>query len=338
MVMAMFLALVAVLTVLVLAVLLRPLWREARAVAIGIAIVAMASTALLYRIVGTPAALDAAAITAPETLGDAIAQLQSELRRNPGQADGWRLLGQALQRENRASEARDAYAKAASLAPDDAAIATEAAQARALADDKRLFDAEAVSLLQRALNAEPDNQRARWFLGIAQRQAGNDAAAAETWEPLLARVDAATAASLRKEIDSARAGAGLPPVSNASPPTATSATALQVQVSLDPGFAARVRLRGDATIFVIARAPDGPPMPVAVEKRTLAELPFTATLDDGDSPMPTAKLSQLREVELVARISASGSATRAEGDLESAPVRVALPADKPVRLVVGNTP
>ena len=333
--MPMFLALAAALTLAVLAVLLRPLWRDARGVALGIAVIVLVSTALLYRIVGSPPALDASNLKTPETLGDAIAQLEAELRRNPDQAEGWRLLAQAYQRENQAAKARDAYAKAVKLAPDAADIATEAAQARALADDKRLFDAEAIALLQRALQLEPDNQRARWFLGIAQRQAGDNVAAAATWEPLLARVDAATASSLRKEIDNARTAAGMKPLPEAAP-AVSSASALQVQVTLDPDFASRVRLRGDATVFVIARAPNGPPMPVAVEKRSVSELPFTATLDDGDSPMPTSKLSQLREVELVARLSASGEGNRQDGDIESKPVRVTLPAKAPVELVIGN--
>ena len=331
--MAIFLALAAVLALAVLAVLLRPLWRDARGVAVGIAVIVLASGALLYRIVGTPQALDPANLAMPETLGDAIAQLEAELERNPDQAEGWRLLGQALQREGQSAKARDAYAKASTLAPDDADIASEAAQARAFADDKRLFDAQAVALLQRALRLKPDHQRARWFLGIAQRQAGDNAAAAATWEPLLAQVDTATATSLRKEIDSARSAAGMPPL---PAPASAAADALQVKVALDPQFAARVRLRGDATVFVIARAPDGPPMPVAVEKHSVSELPLTIVLDDGDSLMPTSKLSQLREVELVARLSETGEGNRQEGDIESKPVRIALPAKAPVELVIGS--
>ena len=331
--MAIFLALAAVLALAVLAVLLRPLWRDARGVAVGIAVIVLASGALLYRIVGTPQALDPANLAMPETLGDAIAQLEAELERNPDQAEGWRLLGQALQREGQSAKARDAYAKASTLAPDDADIASEAAQARAFADDRRLFDAQAVALLQHALRLKPDHQRARWFLGIAQRQAGDNAAAAATWEPLLAQVDTATATSLRKEIDSARSAAGMPPL---PAPASAAADALQVKVALDPQFAARVRLRGDATVFVIARAPDGPPMPVAVEKHSVSELPLTLVLDDGDSLMPTSKLSQLREVELVARLSETGEGNRQEGDIESKPVRIALPAKAPVELVIGS--
>ncbi len=329
-----FIILAILMTLTVLAVLLRPLWRGARGVAVGVAVIVGVSTLLLYQLVGTPQALDPAAVKAPETLGDAIAQLETEMQRNPNQAEGWRLLAQAYQREDQSIKARDAYAKAAALAPGDAGILTEAAQSRALADDKRLFDSQAVALLQRALVADPAQQRARWFLGIAQRQAGDSAAAAATWEPLLTQVDAPTAASLRKEIDAARGDAGLPPIT--APAVQAAGHALVVNVSLDPDLAARVRLRGDAVVFVIARAVGGPPMPVAAEKHTVSELPFTANLDDSDSPMPTLKLSEMKEVELIARMSASGTAEQQEGDLESKPVRVTLPASKPVELVIGQ--
>src|SRR5690606_39832354 len=111
----------------------------------------LASAALLYQIVGTPAALDPDAVRGPQTLQDAIVRLQSELKRNPDQPEGWRLLGQALSREDRLPEAREAYAEAAKRLPDDPGLLVEAAQARALADDAHRFDAEAVALLLRAL-------------------------------------------------------------------------------------------------------------------------------------------------------------------------------------------
>ena len=58
-------------------------------------------------------------------------------------------------------------------------------------------------------------------------------------------------------------------------------------------------------------------MPVAAEKRAARDFPLEVTLDDGDSPMPTLKLSQLEHVEVLARISASGDATPQAGDLEA---------------------
>ena len=246
------------------------------------------------------------------------------------------LLGMAYQRQGELAKSRDAYARAARLAPADPDALTEAAQSRALAAPDRRFDAEAVAMLQAALKASPDHQRARWFLGVAQRQAGDDAAAAATWEPLLGALQGGTADTLRSEVNAARAAAGLAPLAPPAPAATADAGALQVKVALDPDFAARVRLDGTAQVFVIARQPGGPPMPVAVERHGVADLPFTATLDDADSPMPTLKLSQLREVELMARLSASGNAMKQDGDVESAPVRVVLPAKDPVTLRIGT--
>ncbi|MCW0449656.1 c-type cytochrome biogenesis protein CcmI/CycH, partial [Xanthomonas sacchari] len=77
-------------------------------------------------------------------------------------------------------------------------------------------------------------------------------------------------------------------------------------------------------------------MPVAVQKHPLQALPLRVTLSDADSPMPTQKLSQLKQVQVIARLSASGNAMRQDGDLESAPVTVTLPATAPVELVIGK--
>jgi cytochrome c-type biogenesis protein CcmH len=333
---SLFVVIAIVVALLTLALVLRPLWREKPAPAIAAIAVLAVLTLGLYRLVGTPAALEPAATQVPATLPDAIAQLEAELQRNPQQVDGWRLLGRAYANAQQPAKARDAYAQAAQLASDDPDILVEAAEARALAAPQRIFDAQAVALLQQALQGQPQHQRARWFLGIAQRQAGKPADAAKTWEPLLAQVDAKTAAPLRAQIDVARGEAGLPPLpAAASAPTG--AALLQVKVRLDPGLAARLRLRGDASVFVIARVPDGPPMPVAVEKHGVKELPFTASLDDSDSLMPTQKLSGLQQVEVIARLSMSGDATPQPGDLQSAPVRVRLPASAPIELTIATS-
>lgn len=337
--MSLFLAIAVVLTLAVLAGVLWPLWRESRGLVVGAMLALGLATFALYRTIGTPAALNAPAsaspAAAPATLEAAVAELQAELKGNPDQPEGWRLLGKSLAALGDYNGSRDAFAKALAMIPDDPDLLVETAQSRLYAAQDRKLDAEAIALLQRALVLQPDHQRAAWFLGMSQRQNGQPAEAAKTWEPLLSKVDASTAATLRTQINEARTDAGLPPLPAAKPANAPG-NGITVKVSLDPDFAARVRLRGDASVFVIARVPGGPPMPVAAEKHALQDLPLTLTLDDGDSPMPTQKLSALKEVELIARLSASGNAMRQEGDLESAPVRVTLPAKRPVELVLGK--
>lgn len=316
------------------AVVMQPLWRaKPRSAAIIIAGLTLFSAAL-YQLIGSPIALDAAMVKRPDSIEEALSQLERSRDRFPDH-EGWVMLATAYARVGKPEQARDAWEEVLKRAPDDANFLAAAAEARAQVHPQRRFDAKAVEYLRHALKDTPGHQRARFFLGIALRQQNKPAEAAAAWEPLLATVDAANADTLRAEIDAARVDAGLPALP-APVASAAAGSGVVVEVALDPAFAARVRLRGDATVFVIARAPNGPPMPVAVEKHTLADLPLRVTLDDADGPMPTAKLSALKDVEVIARISESGNAMRQDGDLESKPVRVTLPADKPVKLVLGT--
>ncbi len=299
---------------------LRPLWRSSPAAGTGAVLALVALAGILYGTVGMPPALDPAnrVSAMPETLDQAIAQLEGKLAEDPEQPEGWRLLGNAYQSQGELAKAAHAFGNALKYAPDDPDLLAELAESRAMNDPQRRFDAEAVAMLEHAVEVQPMHQRARWFLGIARRQAGDAAAAAEVWEPLLAIVDASTARPLREQIALARSEAGLPPLPE---PAETPASAgVTIAVSLDPQLG--MRLPANATLFVLARQPDGPPMPIAAKKLPVGAFPLTVSLTDADSPMPTMKLSQLETVELVARISASGDARAAPGDFTSAPVRV----------------
>ncbi len=331
--MLLFVVLAIVLTLATVVALTWGMRRGASRVAIAVILLVPVLVAGMYMLVGTPQALDPAELAAPDSLDDAIARLEADLQRDPRQPEGWLLLGRAYAGLDRHTDARDAIARAAKLLPEDDAVQVEAAQASARAAPDRRFDAAAVRTLRDVLARNPDHQHARWYLGIAQRQAGDDAGAVATWTPLLPLLDGGAADALRTQIAVARSAAGMP-ADDASATTeapAPGAHALRVHVRLDPAGAT---LPGDATIFVIARQPGGPPMPVAVQRHPVSALPLDIVLGDGDSPMPTQPLSALDSVELVARISRSGDASRSDGDLESAPVRVTLPARDPVELVV----
>ena len=122
-----------------------------------------------------------------------------------------------------------------------------------------------------------------------------------------------------------------PPLPDASPAPAL----LQLHVELAPELHAR--LGPGAVLFVSARPADAAAsMPVAARRVPAPTFPLDLELGDGDGPMPTARLSSLQEVEVLARLSRSGDAARQAGDVESAPVRVRLPARAPVELVLGR--
>lgn len=310
-----FVAIALLLGLLSLAYVFAPLLRGARLAGVATIALGLVATAGLYALVGTPEALDPARRETPRTLEAAIVRLEQELRRDPAQAEGWRLLADAYRASERPADAARALGRAVELLPKDPDLLAEAAEARALASPDRRFDAAALALLRRALAMDPAHQRASWFLGVAQRQAGQPAEAARTWEALLTHVDTGTARALRVQIDAAREDAGLPPL----PEPAATAPTDAIRVTVDVDAELRERLAPDAPVFVLARAVGGPPMPVAVERLALRDLPREVELDDGDSPMPTARLSQAGPIEVLARASSAGTANAGSGDLESAP-------------------
>lgn len=320
-----------VLVLVVLAYVLRPVLKAHRLTGVAMLASIAVMTGALYYAIGTPRALDPAQRRAPQTLDEAITQLEAKLAEDPSEIDGWRLLARAYTAQERHADARDALARALVVAPDEADLLADAAEARANADKDHRFDDKAVQMLRHALEKQPMHQRARWFLGIAQRQAGQPAEAAKTWEPLLAIVEPSVVATLRPQINAARAEAGLPELTSPAP-VAASGKGITVKVELAEGL--RDKLPAGATVFVMAREPGGPPIPVAAEKLPAAQLPLELRLDDGDSLMPTRKFSDLANAEISARVSASGDATPKAGDLEAAPVQTATDAKAPVVLKI----
>ncbi len=316
----------AVAAALLAAVVLWPLRQQGRrSFVLGVVALGVAG-ACLYLLVGNPRAAQVQPAPSVATLRDGVEALQQALQRDPQRADGWALLGRSQAELGNAAAAADAFNRAAALAPDEPGVLVEAAQARAQADPGKQFDDTALAWLQRAHTLSPDAERASWLLGIALRQRGRNAEAADLWSTLLPRLEPGAAQALQAQIAIAREAAGQPSDSPAAAPAL-----LQVRVHLPASLKAS-DWPASTQVFVLARAVGGPPMPVAARKLPLAGFPATVGLGDGDSPMPTAPLSAHHEVEVLARISRSGSANRSEDDLQTAPVKVSLPHDGVVEL------
>lgn len=81
--------------------------------------------------------------------------------------------------------------------------------------------------------------------------------------------------------------------------------------------AEHISLPDTTPVFIYARAANGPKMPLAIARKTLADLPLTVTLTDAMAMMPAMKLSMFDDVELLARVSPSGNATAQSGDWQA---------------------
>ena len=85
---------------------------------------------------------------------------------------------------------------------------------------------------------------------------------------------------------------------------------------MSPGLAAKAGPQD--TVFVVARALNGPRIPLAVLRRRVADLPMDFALDDTQAMSPELKLSSFPDVIVTARISKSGNAISQPGDLQGA--------------------
>jgi cytochrome c-type biogenesis protein CcmH len=316
---------------------LPPLWRGARRSAFAVALLLPLAAVLLYGLIGNRLAFDPARRLAPPTIEESVDALAAQMRMHPDNLDGWMLLGRSRKEQQRYADALNAYKQAVRLAPNDPSLMVEMAETIALEDPTHRIQGDAFKLLQQALQIDPRNQRALWFLGISQFQQQHYADAAATWEPLLARVPDETRPALRKQIDQARALANMPPLPAEGPsvtagPAVSGPALLTVRVDITPAL--RAKLAPDDVLFVYARMPNGPPMPLAVKRIPAKDFPITIALADADGPMPTMRLSQQTTVVVLARVSHSGNAVPQSGDFEATPLTATVGANNVLMLAV----
>ena len=331
--MALFAFFSILLTLLAFGFVLPALWRGSRRLALALVLGIPLLAASLYHYTGNPLALDPRNTmpipqTAPTTIEEAIAQLEQRLEAAPDDVDALVLLGRSYMALQKFDRARDSFARAIKLRPDDTDLSVEYAESLLRTAPDRRFPPAAIALLETAVARNPENQRALFFLGLHYMQAQQPRQAAASWEALLPLLTPETAAALQPQIDEARAAAALPPLPDTA--HAIVAATLRITVDLDPAMADAAG-KG-AVLYVFARRLAGAGPPLAAKRIVVDRWPVQLSLDDSDSPMPTAKLSSQTQVLLVARLSKSGDVMPASGDIESPPMQITTGRPAPVSL------
>lgn len=325
-----------------LALLLLPLIRHGRrlghsrgvfVLALLIAFALPLAAAGLYLLVGTPIALNGVPTAQPELdIDQAVAALREHLRQQPDDLQGWSLLAQTLAAMHQTAGARDAYDQALRIDANNTTAMVGWAEADSLGRPDHRIQGRAESLLEQAVQLDPANQRGLWLLGIAQFQQLRYTAAATTWRQLLPLLEPGSnvAKAVTEQIASADAHGGAKDSPAAD--VVSVGPHLTVQVALAPSL--RSQVHGDDKLFVYARAPLGPPMPLAVVRLGTDKLPVTVTLTDAMAMTPRRKLSSVPRVFVGARISKSGQPIAQPGDLEGDAGVVAVGRTGPVTITI----
>jgi len=261
-----------------------------------------------YITLGHPELLDAPPLKSMHETRKAIQELADRLSANPNDLEGWVLLGRSLQTTERPAEAAKAYETATRLAPGDPDLLALHAEALAEAQDGKL-EGQPAAIIQQIVRDHPKHKMGLWLGGLAAAQSGDMRSARKLWERL--RAELPPQGPEIKEIDAYLQELG--PESKAQAASAKT-PGVKVKVTLDP------KLKGDVqpddAVFVFARAAEGPPMPLAVIRKTVRDLPLSVTLDDSLAMRPGLEISKFPKLILGARISKSGQATPQSGDIE----------------------
>ncbi|PRB81990.1 c-type cytochrome biogenesis protein CcmI [Pseudomonas sp. MYb185] len=258
----------------------------------------------------------------PDSLADYIDRMERITEVQPENGEVWYMLGRAYLADQRPAESVEAFGNSLQRIGERAEVLAQLAQARFFANANKL-DTEAVAALDRALELNPFEPTALGLLGIAAFESGEYAGAITYWERLKAGMAPGSdgARAIQGGIDRARermqqsAGAS-------SEDAVVDAEQPQVSVRIELADEVAAQFPDEAVVFVSARDPEGPPMPLFAERLDKASLPAQVVLDANDALMPGTTLQPGQVLQVSARISPSSDVMQASHEAEAVEVVV----------------
>ena len=288
--------------------------------ALVLAVFLPALSFLVYTQLGMHAASDQEIVSeqAEPSVEEMVVQLEQYLEANKGELKDWVMLGRTYKYLKRYGEAANAYAAATELELNPQVL-LEHAEVLALMNGQK-FNAEARDLVLKALEIAPDNVNTLWFAGVAEFQSGNHRQAIEYLLQLSAEAaqDPEVDRSVRFYIGKAReqliaAGEEVASMDELLPSPEAKAQ-VSLKVAIDVSDEVRKNFKASDVVFVYAKALQGPKMPLAAKRMTLADLPANIVLDESMGMVEGMNLSAFNQVVVSARVSRAGTAIAQSGD------------------------
>ncbi|OGT22262.1 MAG: c-type cytochrome biogenesis protein CcmI [Gammaproteobacteria bacterium RBG_16_57_12] len=267
------------------------------------------------------------------TIQDMAATLEERLRANPEDGEGWVMLARSYYFMQDPKKAVAAYAKAVELTGgQDPNLLADYADSLALLNNRSLAG-QPTDLIKQALALDPNHVKALWLAGTAAFEAQDFASAKSYWERVLPMVapGSENAQAIEGAIAEAGQRLGEAPVTAASG-KGVGAASIRGVVKLDQRLAAQAAPMD--TVFIFARAVNGPRAPLAIIRKQVKDLPISFELNDSMAMNPAMKLSGFATVVVGARISKSGTAMPQSGDLQGFAPQINLADGKDVNITI----
>lgn len=250
---------------------------------------------------------------------DLSAKVQSRLNRTPENTAMLNLLAQLSMALQDYDLAVHAYRRILDQFPNSPGIISNLAQAM-FHRAGNVVTPEVREYTHKALELAPMLPEMLGLAGIDAKNRGDYREAIRYWKMAVSQMnpESHAAQGYMKGIRSAEqflVDAGEDPEEAPPEKPVDGSTQPELQVSVSVGE--QVTLRGSETVFVYARAWEGPRMPLAIKKLSISELPAQLTLDESMAMAPGMSIQSFPELEIVARISDSGSPTPQSGDWQA---------------------
>ncbi|MHC6226598.1 c-type cytochrome biogenesis protein CcmI [Pseudomonas sp. X10] len=254
---------------------------------------------------------------APKNMQEMTSRLERVVAAQPDSAEALYFLGRAYMADERPADAAKTFERAVALAGRQPELLGQWAQALYFANGKQ-WNPQLQALTDEALKTDPKEVTSLGLLGIAAFEGERYQQAIDYWQRLLAQLPEGDASrtALQGGID--RAAEKLK--ADGGTPVEAAPVAVRLKVRVELAAALKDKVKPDDTVFIFARASNGPPMPLAAKRVTVAQLPIEVELSDADAMLAQMKLSDFPEVQLVARVSRAGQPTQGEWIGKGAPV------------------
>jgi len=262
-----------------------------------------------------------------EQLDSAVAE-RAEQR--PENVYYWVMLAQSALAEGDLLSASQHLAAAVEARPEDGYLLAQYAETLFLLQGSK-FSAPVVDAMERAFAVDSSNPTVLGLKGIQAFQNGQLPLAVTYWQGARQSLDPASSTAKALLVGIERAEKMLSGGESVLPDQSD-----QPQIKLSVSLDSNIAFAHDQLVFVAVVAASGSPMPLAARKLRAADLPAILTLSDGDALMAERGISSATEVRLVARLSATGSATPKPGDWETSSGIIELPSNDIIRLVINS--
>jgi len=272
-----------------------------------------------YRVIDNPQLVQEARIEQPQnhnmSMEEMLKRVKKRLKDNPEDAEGWFIMGRTFLSMRKIDEAVTAFQRTYDLVGDEPEVMFTLADALAL-QNKGSMVGEPIDLVRRGLKISPQNPTGLWLAGLAAEQRKEYKLAHERWSEMLPLIadDAESSKEVRRLLGVLeQRDPSIKAVASAPLPSAVATMSITLSVDLDAGL--RDKVTAQDTVFIYAKAMQGPPMPLAVKRLKVSNLPVSVSLSDSDAMMPSMKLSNFAQVIVGARVSKSGNPIAQPGDL-----------------------